>query len=185
MTASYTVRRNALETARTWIVEDSGLSWQGGPHAGHFDFSEIASIRLEYGATRFDAARFLCSVSRFNGWTEQIVSSEYTRFADFIDRRADYVPFVRTLIAATAAANPKCQFVAGSGSGRYWLNIAALMFSALIVALAAVSFGIPLTAVIVTKAIVILFLLPRAIAWIRRNKPRPFDPANIPADVLP
>jgi hypothetical protein len=185
MTASYTVRRNALETARTWTVDDRGLSWHGGPQDGHCDFSEIASIRLEYGATRFDAARFLCSVSRFNGWTEQIVSSEYTGFADFTDRRTDYVPFVRTLIAATAAANPKCRFIAGSGNGRYWLNIAALAFSAIVVVLAAVSFGIPLTAVIVAKAIVILFLLPRAIAWIRRNKPHPFDPGNIPADVLP
>lgn len=185
MSATYTVRRNALETARAWAVDDKGLSWQGGPQSGHFDFSEIATIRLEYGATRFDAARFVCSVCRFNGWTEQIVSTEYSGLADFTDRKADYVPFVRALITATAAANPKCQFVAGSGTGRYWLNIAALVFSAVVIIFAALSFGIPLIAVIVAKAVVILFLLPRALAWVRRNKPRSFDPASIPAEVLP
>ena len=183
--ASYSVRRNAFEDPRTWVVDDTGLSWNDGKAKRHVRFDEIATIRLEYGATRFDSARFLCSVVGPNGWTEQIVSTGYSGLADFTDRRPDYVPFIRALIAATAAANPKCQFVAGSNAGKYWLNVASLVFAAVVIAIVAVSIGIPLTAVILAKGIVIAFLLPRAVSWVKRNRPRPFDPAQPPADVLP
>jgi hypothetical protein len=182
---SYTVRRNALESARTWTLDQTGLGWSDDKTQGHFKFGEISTIRLEWGATRFDGRRFLCSVSRFNGWMEQIVSTEYSGLADFTDRKDDYLPFVRALVAATAAANPSCRFVAGSSLGKYWVNLASLAFAVAVIAIAAVSIGIPLTAVVVAKGIVIAFLLPLAISWVRRNRPRPFDPQAIPADVIP
>lgn len=185
MDTTYTVRRNVLENPRHWTLDATGLGWDDGKTKGHFDFGEIAAIRLEWGGTRYDTARHLCSVIRFNGWTEQIVSTEYVGLADFTDRKHDYVPFVKALVAATAAANPKCRFIAGSSAAKYWVNVAALVFSLVVIAAAALLIGIPFTAVIIAKGVVIAFLLPLAISWVKRNRPRVFDPQAIPAEVLP
>ena len=182
---TYRVRRNAFETERTWMVDASGLSWSATDKSGHFDFKDITSIRLEWTGSRFDHARYACHVRRFNGWTETIVSTHYDGPAQFADRAEGYRAFVAALVRQTAAANPSCAFHAGSGILHYAFNVAFMAASLALLALVMFTIGIPLHWLILTKLLVIAFLLPLALRWVKKNRPRRFEASAIPADVLP
>jgi len=182
---SYTVRRHALEDARTWQFDDVGLGWQGGTINGRFDFNDIASVRLEWAATRFDFVRFQCAVTDRNGRTEKIVSTEYVGPANFTDRREDYRPFVQALIVAIAHANPNCKFVAGAGTVKYWISIATAAISLLFLTAVILNLGLSLTGMIIAQLLVLLFLLPLSLVWFKRNRPTSLDPTAIPANLLP
>lgn len=182
---SYAVRRNAFEPERTWTVGTTGLSWSATDKSGHFDFKDITSIRLEWTGSRFDHARYACHVRRFNGWTETIVSTHYDGPAQFADRADNYRTFVSALVRQTAAANPSCVFHAGSGILHYAFNVVFMTASLALLALVMFTIGIPLHWLILAKLLVIAFLLPLALRWVKKNRPRQFPASAIPADVLP
>ncbi len=180
----YSVRRRAFEKERRWTLDDKGLAWQAEDAAGHLDFAAIASIRLEYGATRADFARYNCHVTGRTG-AYTIVSTHFDSPGSFSDRRDTFAPFVRALVARTAAANPQCRFHAGVSPARFWLTVLFLFAALAIAAVAALSLGVPPLWYLYLKIAVIIALLPVALVWIKRNRPRRFDPSAIPADILP
>jgi hypothetical protein len=184
-TIEYTVRRNAFEKQRVWRVDDSGLSWTYDGRGGHFDFSEITSIRLEWAASRADHARYACYVVRFNGWTETIVSTHYAGPMQFPDRRETYRPFIVELILRTAKANPACTFHAGATLLSYAGSFLILGTSLVLLAAVALSLGVPFTWLIIAKLIILAFLVPLGLAWLWKNRPRRFTPPDVPPDVLP
>lgn len=180
----YSVRRHAFEKERRWSLDDTGLAWQAEDASGRLDFAAIAAIRLQYGATRADFARYNCHVTGRSG-AYTIVSTHFDSLGSFSDRRETYAPFVRALVARAAAANPQCRFHAGVGPAQFWLTVLFLFAALAIVAVAALSLGIPPLWYLYLKIAVIAVLLPVAFVWIKRNRPRRFDPKAIPADVLP
>ncbi len=184
-TIEYLVRRHAFEKEHRWSLDDTGLAWQAEDASGRLDYAAIASIRLEYGATRADFARYRCLVAGRNGEAQIIVSTHFDSLGSFSDRRGTYLPFVRTLIARTAAANPLCRFQAGVSPMRFWLTLFLLFLSLAVLAIAALSLGVPVLWYLYLKIAVIIALLPVALVWIKRNRPRRFRPSAIPADVLP
>jgi hypothetical protein len=181
----YSVRRSALEKQRVWRVDRSGLSWSYEGHQGHFDFKEITAIRLEWAASRADHNRYACYVRRFNGWTETIVSTHYAGPMQFVDQRETYSPFVMALLSSAAGANPACTFHAGASLLSYAGSFLILGTSLLLLAAVALSIGIPLTGLIVAKLIVLAFLVPLGLNWLRKNRPRQFSPPGVPPDVIP
>lgn len=183
--SEYRVRLHAFEQERVWRVGPEGLSWDGGDKKGHFPFSEISSIRLSYTPTRFDFARYRCSVTRFNGWREEIVSTSYAGIGSFEDRAPDYGRFVRSLVAYAAMGNPAIHFEAGESHIKYWGSIAILVGAFALLALVIFSIGFNSTWIIVAKLVVIAFLFPICLRWMRKNRPHRFDPGSIPAYLLP
>jgi hypothetical protein len=180
----YSVRRHAFEKERRWTVDGTGLAWQAEDSSGRLAYSDIASIRLDYGATRADFARFRCHVTGRTG-TYTVVSSHFDGPGSFSDRRDTYAPFVRTLIVRTAAANPRCRFHAGVSPARFWATALLLFVSLIVLATAVLSLGVPALWYLYLKIAVLIVLLPVAFIWIKRNRPRRFQPSAIPADVLP
>jgi len=181
----FRVRQHAFEQERLWRVGPEGLTWDGGDKKGNFPFSEIVSIRLSFTPTRFDFARYRCTVTRFNGWRETIVSTSYAGIGSFEDRAQDYGRFVRTLVRHGAKANPAIRFEAGEPPLKYWGNIALLIGAFLLLAVVLFSIGFNPTWVIAAKLAVIAFLFPLCLRWIGKNRPRPFQPSAIPPDLLP
>ncbi len=163
----------------------TGFSWSGKKSQGHFNYSEIVTIRLEWAASRADTLRHACHVVRFNGWTETIVSTHYAGPMNFEDRRAGYSAFVRSLIARTAKANPSCRFVAGASMVSWLGSMAILGGSLILLALVLMLTGVPTAGIVIAKLIILAWLVPLGIAWIRRNRPRDFTPPDIPQNVIP
>jgi len=181
----YRVRQHAFEQERIWRAGPEGVSWDGGDKKGHFPFSDIASIRLSFTPTRFDFVRYRCTVTRFNGWQETIVSTSYARIGSFEDRAQDYGRFVRDLVSHAARGNRAIRFEAGESPIKYWGSIAALIGAFALLALVLFSIGFNPTWVIAAKLAVIAFLLPLCLRWIGKNRPRPFLPSAIPSNLLP
>lgn len=183
--ATFSVRKSAFENERTWTVDATGLSWSAPDKSGHFDFKDIATIRVAWTGTRFDTGRHAAHVTRVNGWTETIVSSHYKGPAQFESRAGTYLPFVQALIALTARHNPACVFLAGARPLNYWASAGVMVAGLGLLLLVGFTIGVPLTGLIAAKLVIIAFLLPLAIRWLKRNRPRQFTPPVIPADVLP
>ncbi|WP_373503277.1 hypothetical protein [Aestuariivirga sp.] len=181
----YTVRRNAFEPERTWSIEPSGLAWKSADASGHIGFGEIASLRLEWAATRADRFRFACHVAASGGGTEAIVSTTYAGPMNFPDQADAYVPFIRELVRRVSQENPGCRFEAGATSFRWLASLAAMTLGLIFLGMVLLSIGLPLTGLIAVKLALLAFLVPLAIAWIRKNRPRHFVPPAIPRNVLP
>lgn len=181
---AYSVRRHAFENERRWSLDDTGLAWQAEDASGRLDYASIAAIRLVYGATRADFTRFLCHVTGRTG-AYTIVSTHFNSPGSFSDRRDTYVPFVRALIARASAANPQCRFFAGVSPAQFWGTTLLLFVSLAILAIAVLGLGVPALWYLYLKIAVLVVLVPVAFVWIKRNRPRRFQPSAIPADVLP
>ena len=182
----YRVRQHAFEPERLWRVGSDGLSWEAGEKRGHFDFSEITSIRLSYTPTRFDFARYRCTITRFNGWRENFTSTSYAGIGQFDDRAPAYGRFVRNLIAQASRANPAIRLEAGELHLKYWskhrhsrwrLGSSCDRDASRSVSMRPGSSW--------SNLLVIAFLLPIGLRWIAKNRPRPFSADAIPTEVLP
>jgi hypothetical protein len=95
------------------------------------------------------------------------------------------VPFVRALLASIAHANPSCRFRAGVTHLNFWGSTFILVASLFMLAYALMAFGLPASGIVIVKLVILAFLVPLGLSWVKRNRPRPFDPDNIPQDVLP
>jgi hypothetical protein len=183
----YRTRRNALEDETRYALEADALAYTRGSGAAvRLPFASVRAVRLFYNPTRFDQVRFHCDVTLAGGTRERIPSTSYAGIGDFEDRAAAYSRFVRALVARVAAASPACRFRAGRSALLYVAEhaflLAALLALALVIALVG---GFSPSGIVATKLAVIAFYIPVAIRYARRNWPRSFSPAAIPADVLP
>jgi hypothetical protein len=120
------------------------------------------------------------------GAAETIRSTHYRGFADFEDRSATYVPFVRGLAARVAAANPGCRFLAGKRPLVYWAEHIFLLAMILLLVLVLGLVGeVGLSTLVWIKLSIIVAFVPIMILYTRKNWPRRLDPAAIEDDVLP
>lgn len=153
--------------------------------AARFPYADITELRLSFDPTRFDTRRHRCDVRNSAG-TGTLWSTHFAGVAEFEDRAATYTPFVRALVARIAAANPGCAFRAGTRPLAYWAGQLFLLAMAIVaIWVIAMVGGSALSEVTWAKVFVVLGLIPLALAYARKNRPRRFDPAEIPADVLP
>ena len=154
--------------------------------AARFPYASIKELRLSYDPTRFDTRRHRCDVRLSDGERATLWSTHFAGVADFEDRAATYTPFARALVARAAASNPACAFRAGTRPLFYWsgqLFLLAMAVAAIwVIALVG---GSALSEVTWAKIFVVLGLIPLAFNYARKNRPRVFDPAKVPDDVLP
>jgi hypothetical protein len=114
-----------------------------------------------------------------------VFNRTYRGVYDFHDKSADYVEFVHALVAAIASSS-SCRFVAGADGGRYALSVAGFLVAVGAVALVLVfALTTGLWWLVLAKAALIVFYLPAAWGWLRRNREQVFAPNAVPTDVLP
>ncbi len=105
---------------------------------------------------------------------------------NFADTSADYVAFVRAVIAAVAVHAPSCEYRAGTSWVHYVLNVFATGYIGVcFTAIAYFLSRVGLTWMVAIKVLLILFYVPALIYWLVRNRPRRFTPHRIPPHVLP
>lgn len=183
----YATRNDAFSPARTFELAAQGVVVDSPDKAKReIPFRDIVGIELAFAPTRPERNRYRCGLLLQKGETIEFFNRTYRGVYDFHDTSAEYVAFVRALHEAVAQRNPACRFAAGVSGGRYALNVAALVFAALVVAVALVCFLlIGLVWVVAVKLILIAFYAPAALRWLKRNQPRTYDPRAIPSELLP
>lgn len=163
------------------VVERSAA----GEAARRVRYADIAEIRLSYDPTRFESDRYRCDLTTRSGARELIVSVSYVSPANFENRAATYVPFVRTLVRKVSNANPACRFVAGKKPRAYLAEHGFLLAMLLLLASTLYFTGVPVAGVVAIKLGLIAVYVPIMLRYTRVNRPRRFDPADIPTEVLP
>jgi hypothetical protein len=188
----HAARVNAFQPEATWRLGPDALERTSGEPAdakrdsARFPYAAIQDLGVCYDPTRFDRARHRCDLRLSDGRTATFYSTHYVSFGEFEDRAATYVPLVRGLIARVAAANPACRFRSGKRPLVYWAeHVFLLAMVALLVSVLALVGGAGLSDLVLVKLGIILGFIPLMIMYTRKNWPRRFDPAAIPADALP
>lgn len=186
---SYTHRRSLFEAEKTIAIDGADLVLREGAAAEQrVPLGDVQRIRIGFEPTRVQERLYTCRI-----WTKGqsrvwvvLHSQSYKGFADFEAHDAEYRGFVEALSAAVAERNPKAKFAAGSSTWLYVANIVALALGA-----AALTWILILTGgegwsdITITKAFLVLGLIPLGIAWVRANRPRRFDPRALPVEVIP
>jgi hypothetical protein len=183
----YETRDDAL--SKPFVVELDGerlrVTWEGLPPLER-PLAEVACVRLAFDPTRAETNRFELALELRSGERFRWFNRRYRGVLDFEDSSTEYAELARRLCAEVRRAAPTCRFVGGAGPLRFLVNVLCVAFFSVVFVAALVWFlfvgflwGIAL------KLLLALFLGPAVYRWLRRNRPREFDPLAIPAELLP
>jgi hypothetical protein len=169
---TFSIRANALENERLWQLTDQALSWNSKSGPQSFALEKITDVRLQWSPSWVNEDQFESCVGVASGWTEVIPSTHFVGFNDFEARPEAFRRFVVTLLSAIAKANPACRFQGGASLTKFWLNVAAVVFSSLMLAGTLLLVGWSPWAVLGTFAVFALVIKPTAFAWFAANAPK-------------
>ncbi|MCP5535309.1 MAG: hypothetical protein H7A51_03630 [Akkermansiaceae bacterium] len=150
-----------------------------------YPLADIVSVRCRFFPTRVQRNRYETILTMRTGGTLKICNQFFKGVADFEDRSPAYANFVKGLHNHLATQNPRCAFHAGTTALGFWLNALFLGAVLLILIVLGIIMITAIPAVAIIKFLIILFYTPTCWCWFKRNKPRRYDPKNIPPDVLP
>lgn len=115
----------------------------------------------------------------------KIANQFFKGVAQFEDRSADFRKFARSLHQARLAVPPACRFFAGVTPMSFWVSAILLGSIMTILALLVFVFFTTIPLVAIVKLIIVIAMIPIAINWFRKNRPKEYDGAKIPIDILP
>jgi hypothetical protein len=146
----------------------------------------IARVRLGFRPSNFGNQRFVTEIWPRNGPRLEIASASTRSIVGMEDHGQAYGDFVRELHRRIAAARSECRFEAGFAAWRWWPMAAIAVATALAFGFIAIR---TLASGDVGASVLVLSLI-GLLAWqmaplILRNRPRNYDPQNIPKEVLP
>lgn len=188
MGTTYSFRSNAFVGERTYRLTDDALVVEevGKPLGGAF-FDGISEVRLAFAPTRAATHRYRAQIVYRAGGMAELFNLHYRGIMDFPEKNAEYTAFLTELHRRLAAKGKDVRYRAGNSVGGYIGNWALTIFIFAMLALV-IFFLIPNwggTWIVFAKLVVILFFIPVLITYMRKAKPRTYDPLAIPADVLP
>jgi hypothetical protein len=186
----YRKRRNLFDPAESeWRAEDDALVARDARGVEtRFFWRDLTGLRLAFAPSRRKRWRHVF-VLTFRGRRKvEIDNGHFAGFADFEDRSASYVPFVRAALDKIGRARPDLPVELGARPLAYLLNtlfvIAAFAFLALAILLVPLPLGVwPATAI--ARLVVIALLFPAFLRWLKRARPRGTALDAIPPDALP
>ncbi|YCM42890.1 hypothetical protein V2O64_16400 [Verrucomicrobiaceae bacterium 227] len=147
--------------------------------------SDITGIRCRFFPTRFQLDRYEIIITFSTGLNLKIGNQLFRGIADFEDRSPAFRSFVIALHQARMKVAPPCRFFAGITPLSFWLS--TLIISSIVILLVALILIFPssFSGVILVKLAIFIVMIPIAINWFRKNKPREYQGNAIPPDVLP
>lgn len=182
----HSVRVSAFEPEYSWRLDGDTL-WMctAGQADISIDLAKITTVRLSYEPTRMQTGRYRCRIYGPLGLAAMIQNESYMGFTSFESRSDTYNSLVRLLIPRIASLNPQCIFKSGTSHLSWWGQalMIAIVFGLLLILLIVLYSAIGPLAII--KLVIIAFFIPPLARWFMKNKPRTFDPSDIPKSLLP
>ena len=183
---SYSSRVSIGKDERVYEFTDEALVWQDGdsPKKG-LPFSKLISVNCSYEPNRVQANRYVIKLSTAKS-SHIIASTSYVSLGNFEDRGESFRSFVMDLHRKIVEVNPAVVFKQGSSQAGYIFSIFVTVgLICLFGGLALVTLLMGLIPIAILKGAILLFMFPRLIRYVKKNKPGNYDPLNIPEDVLP
>jgi hypothetical protein len=183
---SYVYKPSLVGTAWQFELGEEGLSFRIGRRAETWPYRRIAAIRLSYRPISMQSRRFRTDIYNDAGQTVRILSVSWQTTTLVAPQDADYRRFIVALHRRMTSAGARPALVAGLSPPLFGLAVAAI-------ALVAIAFaGLLVRAVLVGSVPGMLFLVGFAalFGWqiggfLRRNRPRRYEPESIPPELLP
>ena len=183
---SYTFTPHALASSHALGVVESGVALIAAGTATIIPFERVAAVQLWFDPTRFDAERYRCRISARNGEEILFQSSTCTGLGSFTAQSDDYRAVVLDLHARLAVHGGEVRYMAGVGGLRYAANVGCVGLVLLVLGVVLLTVGFSLLGPFAfIQLLVMAWLTPRAVRWVRRNRPVAYLPTAIPAQVLP
>jgi hypothetical protein len=182
---AYGYKASLIGAAHLYELTAEGLSWRTGRKAGLWLYPDIAEIRLSYRPMGMQSKRFRADLRHADGSRIVIMSTSKQTVA-LMQPQAGYRGFILDLHRHLAAAGSAALLRGGLRPGLYRAIVAALALVG--VAMAALLLRALLTGEFAGAAFIIGFAV--FAAWqlsdvLRRNRPRNYTFADVPADLLP
>jgi hypothetical protein len=184
----YSTRRTLFEKEKRYLLRDDALEVvdEGGATVT-VPYADIAEVSLAYLPSRYHSRIYRCLVRTRTGAKIPILNTHMAGFAKFEDRSAAWSPFVRELHRRLVPRAGSIRFRVGVGAAMWGCMVFALVLlvAAAVAVGALMSKGAELTGSAMVKIAVLVVLLPLGVAYLRKNRPKSYDPAQPPADLLP
>ena len=159
MAVTYAKRENAFEKGEhVWRVEEDCLIWTRP--AGD-------SLTLLWKTWRH-----VFELTTRKGATLVVDNAHFKSVGDFEDRSASFIPFVLACVDRIAVLAPDAKGRVGAGPLNYYGQLAFALGMMALLAFVLFTLPTPTTALIAVKLALIGAMLPVAIAWAVRSKPR-------------
>jgi hypothetical protein len=183
---SYAYKSSLMGAPFEFRLAADALEWRKGTYAGRTPYGRIRRIRLSFRPMTMQNYRFLTEVWTADGPKLQIASSSWKSVFEHERFDAAYSAFVSELVRRAGVAGGATAFDTGSPALLYWPGV--LVFAGASLALIALIVRAVQEAAWSGAAFIAAFLglfFWQAGVFFHRNRPGKFDPANVPAQVLP
>jgi hypothetical protein len=183
---AYSYRPRAIGAGQDFRLSEHSLEWSVSGMRGRTAYPMFTMVRIGYRPSNFGSSRYIAELWSRNGAKIEIASASYRSVVAMEDQAPAFNLFMRELHKRIADSGANCRFEAGFAPWRWWPMAAIGVATAL--ALVFVGIHTIVGGDAASGAIVIGFII--LFAWqlvplILRNRPRPYDPRNIPDNVLP
>lgn len=182
----YGYRARMIGAGSSFRLSEHSLEWNVSGLAGRAAYPMITMIRLGYRPSNFGSRRFVAEIWPRNAARLEIASASYRSMVAMEDQGPQFNAFIRELHRRIADSGANCRFEAGFAPWRWWPMFAVGAATGL--ALIFLAFHTLLRGDFGAGLLVLGFIL--LFSWqmlplILRNRPRSYDPYNIPKDILP
>jgi len=184
---TYGHRNSLLTKMRTYRMSEDALYWQDDDKPEiSLPYAEITSVEAQFAPSRVQENRYLLRLHSNRHEKVDITNTSYKGIGHFEERNESFVPFVRMLHQKIATSNASVVFKKGSSWAGYVFAIVVAF--ALIAVLVGAGLFFLMAGVIWIAAIklaILIFLFPRLLRYIKRNKPAEYNPLDLPDNILP
>jgi hypothetical protein len=183
---AYGYRPRVIGAGQLFRLSEHSLEWNVSGMSGRVAYPMIKAVRIGYRPSNFGSSRYIAEIWPRNGAKLEIASASYSSMVAMEDQSPAFNVFMRELNRRIADSGAECTFEAGFAAWRWWPMAAVGALTAL--ALVYVGVHTMTNGDLASGALVLGFIV--LFMWqlmplILRNRPRPYDPRNMPANVLP
>lgn len=186
-TLSYHARLNVLENERVYRLAPEALviDYLDGAQPEVVRLEDVSQVRLRYFPTRFQWNRFECILTVPGRGEFKIGSEFYKGVMQFENRALQYRIFVIELCRRLADCGSGARFVAGRPTWALVAESAFLLSMVMLLVVALTLVGGVIGAFPLTRLALVAVSLPLLWMYYKRNRPRVFDPRDVPLELLP
>lgn len=185
-TVSFSYRPSLLGAPWEFRLDGRALDWTAGRKSGRIPLAAIRRVRLSFRPITMQRQRFLTEVWADGAPRLSICSGSWKSMVEYERLDGTYAAFVQRLHETLLAAGAPVRFERGRQPLLFWAGL--VVFTAIALALAGlVVVGLQARAwggTALVAGFLCLFLW-QAGNYFYRNRPGPYDPRNLPPELMP
>lgn len=174
MTTTYAKRENAFEKGEhIWRVEDDCLIWtRPTGESLTLLWKDVGAVRAAYAPTRWKSWRHVFELTTRKGAKLLIDNAHFRKVGNFEDRSPTFIPFVLATLDRVIAYAPDARASVGASPASYFGQLAFVLTMMAFLAAVLILLPTPLGWLIILKLLLIAAMLPVAINWAVKSRPR-------------